>query len=108
MHRAAKAGRRLSGNLIVVFNILMKESREAGTNLFTLVISDSTQENRMKLSQGRFRLHIRKSFFTQSVAEHWNRLPKEDVTAPSLTEFNNCSENHSQAHGVILHMFCVG
>ncbi|KFW90529.1 hypothetical protein N336_00460, partial [Phalacrocorax carbo] len=37
---------------------------------------------------GRFRFNIRKRFFTfGAVVEHWNRLPREAVTAPSLTIF---------------------
>ncbi|KFQ94235.1 hypothetical protein Y956_04570, partial [Nipponia nippon] len=40
-----------------------------------------------KICQGRFRLDIRKRFFTQRVMEHWNRLPREAVMAPSLTTF---------------------
>ncbi|KFZ56588.1 hypothetical protein N321_13604, partial [Antrostomus carolinensis] len=44
--------------------------------------------NGYKLEEGRFRLDIRKKFFTMQLVRHWQqRFPREAVDAPSLEVF---------------------
>ena len=56
--------RRLRGDLIAVFEYLRGAYKKDGERLFSRACCDRTRGNGFKIEGGRFRLEIRKKFFT--------------------------------------------
>ncbi|KAK4830420.1 hypothetical protein QYF61_011044 [Mycteria americana] len=62
-----------------------KEDRD---RLFAKACSDRTRGNSFKLKEGRFRLDVRKKFFTMRVVRHWKSLSRGAEDAPSFNVFS--------------------
>jgi len=57
--------RRLRGDFLAAFQYLKWAYRKVGKNILSRAFCNRTRGNGFKLREGRFRLDIRKKFFTQ-------------------------------------------
>jgi len=69
--------RMLWGDLIAAFQYLKGAYRKDGEGLITRMCSDRTRGSGCKLKEGRFRLDMRRKFFTMRVVKHWNSCPEK-------------------------------
>jgi len=79
--------RRLRGDLTAALQCLEGVYRKDGDKNFSRACCDRTRSNGFKLRECRFRLDIRKNFFTMRVVKHWHKFPREVVDTPSLGTF---------------------
>jgi len=68
----------------VAFQYLKGAYKKDGDRLFSRAFCNRKRGNGFKPKGGRFRLDIRKNFFTMRVVKHWTTLPREVVDVPSL------------------------
>ena len=86
-------GRLLRSDLIQVWKIFHNKSPLEPQSLFVLEPNNRTRGHRFKIHVPRFRLELRKRFFSVRVILTWNRLSPETVEAESLECFKYCLKN---------------
>lgn len=68
-------------------------------SLFSQATSNRTQGKGLKLCQGRFRVDIRKQFFTRIVVKDWIVPPGEVAESPFLEAFKKMSRQGTLQYG---------
>lgn len=81
--------RRLRGDLIEVYKYTHDIYKVDSNSLLPPNENRETRGNSYKLKKERFRLDVRKRFFSNRILNYWNALPEEAVTASSLNVFKN-------------------
>ena len=82
--------RRLRGDLIALCNYLKGGCSQVGVGLFSQVTSDRRVKMASSCPRGGLSWILEKNVFTEGVARHWSRLPREVVESPSLEVFRRC------------------
>ena len=87
--------RRFRGDLIETYKILHSLYDPLTTkSLLTVDSQTITRSNGLKLKKVRTNYKQYQMFFTNRIPTHWNKLPRDIVTANSLNQFNNKIDTH--------------
>jgi ribonuclease P/MRP protein subunit RPP40 len=81
--------RRVRGDLIQVFKMLMDKDRADFNKFFEIQTSYRTRGHNCRIVKHRSHLDVRKYFFSQRVVNTWNSLPQSVVDADSVNSFKN-------------------
>ena len=93
--------RRLRGDMIEVFKILMGiYDNEATRGLFEMN-TYTTRGHSQKIQKSRTRLDIRKNYFTNRVVDIWNSLPDSVICAKSVKVFEGRLDRHWNEHPLV-------
>ena len=90
------AYRRLRGDIIEVFKMVTGRYDTEVSQLLTLhrtTGSSVTRGHSLKVTKPRCSTDLAKFFFNRRVADVWNRLPDDVVTAPSIISFESRLDN---------------
>ena len=82
------------GDLIETYKILTGKVAVNYNQFFELEQDRRTRGHNLKLKIERSIHRSRRMFFSNRVAEAWNRLPEEVVMAKTTNEFKNCLDRH--------------
>ncbi|XP_059579404.1 uncharacterized protein LOC109285286 [Alligator mississippiensis] len=86
--------RRLKGDLVAIYKLTKEDQQGTGETLFPRALPGVTRNNGHKLTESRFRLDIRRRYFTVRAARIWNQLPREVVLTSTLGVFKRRLDNH--------------
>ena len=86
--------RRLRGDLVAIYKLTRGDQWGTGESLFPQALPGVTRNNSHKLTESRFRLDVRKHYFTVRAARIWNQLPSKVVLAVTLGVFKRRLDEH--------------
>ncbi len=86
--------RRLRGDLILAYSIMIGRFDFPLEEFFTCPSVDTLRGDRFKLYDRRFRLNRRGAAFSVRIVSNWNKLPAFPMNAPSTTSFSNALDSY--------------